>query len=277
MKKFNAIFFGFGIGIISLFLVSNSGGRASSGSNDSTGSPINGNQTCAMCHGSNNFTPSIASELKDANGNVITGSYTPGETYILKITMAAGTGAPTGYGWQATVLDASNSMAGSFASPMSGAQVSTLSGVQYIEQTAASPVPFTTVEWTAPAAGAGDVTIYAAGICSNTNSGAGGDGAASLTPVVLTEASVSSVSTLANGSMVKVYPNPVINSLQVDFPTNWETPVAITLTNISGKVLSREEVSNRTVVINTEAYNPGVYILTAQDARGNKTSEMIRK
>jgi hypothetical protein len=197
-----------------MFLLSNSGGRASQASEGNTGSPGDTdtfNKTCLSCHGSNiQLTNTIM--VTDANGSAVT-SYSPGETYSVTVTLSS-TGNPSSYGFQLVSELGNMETINGFANPSSNAKLVTVGGSrQYVEQNGPSASNEFTVEWTAPADDQGTITFYSAGIGANGNSMSSGDGGATanfaLTP---STTSNNEVSTTA----VNVYPNPSSDFIQID-------------------------------------------------------------
>ena len=111
-----------------------SNGAAAMGLGDRTGSPVGGaSSSCANCHSGGAFAPTISIDVKDASMNSIT-SYVPGTTYTIEYTVAAGSGSPSGYGFQGVALNASNGAAGSLVSALtSNTQIVTIGGVDYLD------------------------------------------------------------------------------------------------------------------------------------------------
>ena len=143
-----------------------------------TGAPP-GEGTCFNCH---------AGALNDGVGSVtITGMptpYMPGQTYTLGVTVQR-TG-QSRWGFEITALKASDNTAAGILS--STAQLTdttrTFSGRMYVSHTTLNGQDGTflgsssgvwTFSWTAPAAGAGAVTFYAAGNAANGNGSSTGD------------------------------------------------------------------------------------------------------
>ena len=151
-------------------LTSYSSGITSTG--DATGSPLS-NRNCAGCHSGGTFGTDTQVRLLDANGAAVA-SYVPGETYRLQVEIATTT-APGGYGMQAVVLDARDAQAGAFGTPPSGLRVSARGGVDYVDHTRRLPDAVHEIEWRAPAAGTGTVSVYAVGNAVNGNGGTSGD------------------------------------------------------------------------------------------------------
>jgi hypothetical protein len=171
---------------MTLTFTSYSGGLASSGSSGGTGAPGDGT-TCGGCHNSGSFGPPLVQMGVTEGATAIT-EYIPGETYAVLLNVIALIGTPVGYGFQATVLDASDSKAGDFVASVAGSQITSLSGREYAEHSTTSPIGTFGWQWTAPAAGTGTVTFYGVGNAVNGNGGTSGDnGSPTGTTITLTE------------------------------------------------------------------------------------------
>lgn len=163
-----------------------SGGLAAVQNQDRTGSPVSSG-LCMACHSGGSFGANFQIEVRDAGNNVVT-SYTPGAQYTVEYTVSASSGSPSGYGMQAAILDASNSNAGNQTTVnTANTQVSIVGGRQLLEQQGASTTGFFSVDWTAPSAGTGTVTLYGNGIAINGNGGTSGDNGTSTVTLSLTE------------------------------------------------------------------------------------------
>lgn len=142
-----------------------------------TGSP--GETTCISCHG--DFTANSGGGTIALNG-ITGGSYTPGTTYNLSVTVSR-TGS-TVFGLGCEALTTANTNAGSFiitnsaethilSATVSGSSRSSVT--HQLDGGASNNTHTFSFDWTAPAAGTGDVTLYYAGIAGNYDGGEGGD------------------------------------------------------------------------------------------------------
>lgn len=141
-----------------------------------TGAP--GENTCAACHNGG---------LNDSQGTLsilgVPANYTPGQSYTITVSLARA--GQTRWGFELTCLLTSTSGAGgtiTSTSPLTATQLS--SGKTYIAQaggtapndgtfagTADGPVTWS-FSWVAPAAGAGSVQFYAAGVAADNSADA---------------------------------------------------------------------------------------------------------
>ena len=139
-----------------------------------TGAPgDNGN--CTACHAGN-----VGTGTGSVAVTGIPNAYTPGQTYPLTVTVQQ-TGRQK-FGFQLTVIDASNNRAGTLA-PLTGeTQLNPVSGQgnrQYIEHTQQGSNGSTSrswqIQWTAPATDMGAVRFFVAGNAANNDGQSSGD------------------------------------------------------------------------------------------------------
>ena len=242
--KFKLLLSTFALMATSLIFMSHSGGRAASGNGDSTGAPSSG-AFCQSCHSAGTFNPTVAIEVfDDGTTNAVT-EYVPGNIYDLKITIS-NDGSPAGWGQQTTILDASdNPVTGTFSSPSSNAQISTLgtTGRDYFEHLGTSNTNEFTVKWTAPVAGTGAITFYTGANAVDGGSSTAGDGATKGS-LSLTENTASSLGQLNKLAVVlKAFPNPVEEMLNLETIGVTEGSHALTITNMAGQVVLQKQLN----------------------------------
>ncbi|MCR9172101.1 MAG: T9SS type A sorting domain-containing protein [bacterium] len=210
-----------------------SGGLASVQFQDRTGSPISSG-TCGNCHSGGTFGTSVTIEVKDAGNNVIT-SYTPGTTYTVEYTINTTSGTPSGYGMQSVILNSSNGGAGTYGTVnTANSQISPLNGVDYFEQQGAQAAGFFSVDWTAPNAGTGDVSIYSVGVAINGNGNTSGDQASSSTSIILSEDIPTSIDFPGNPYCADATnPTPAVSGEQGG---TFSAPVGLDINPTSGQI-----------------------------------------
>lgn len=139
-----------------------------------TGAP--GELTCATsgCHGGSAMDGSTENVFVATSGGIAVTSYVPGETYTIGLSLAS---APTKKGFQATVLDGTNTFAGTLTPLTAGGTASAAAmGRTYINHTSLSSVsPAWAFEWTAPATDVGAVRFYVTTNKTNNNGNNSGD------------------------------------------------------------------------------------------------------
>lgn len=158
---------------LALGLMANSAGVAEHQGKDRTGAP--GSQpACTECHNGGTFSPQPSLMLTDLEETTDFMFYLPGQTMRLTFTVNA-SNSPAGFGLQATALLADNSNAGTFSNPSANAQLENVGGRHIVEHNDLSASNTFTVDWTAPPAGSGEVTVYYASLAANGNGGTAGD------------------------------------------------------------------------------------------------------
>jgi hypothetical protein len=133
-----------------------------------TGAP-GASGTCFTCH---------TGGLNDLSGGIqiynVPTSYTPGQDYYLVAVVAGLSGSR--WGFELTALTSGNTMAGSISDSSNAVGEQTSFGITYVSQTtnegfdgtyADSTGAAWVFKWTAPSAGAGPVTFYAAGVAAD--------------------------------------------------------------------------------------------------------------
>lgn len=202
MKNLHAVLLVMGAVFCFMLFAGNSGGRTAAGS-PWTGAPSTMGGTegvCGACHSGGASVygePVLTWTIADANGNNIT-SYVPGQKYnvTLAVTVPDATTAPAAYGFSAIFLDdteapdgGSAQTQGTFDNFSAEANAVPYQGRTYVEQNQRTASGVWTFDWTAPAAGSGEVRIYSVGNAVNGNFGTSGDsGSSSSTIITLQEA-----------------------------------------------------------------------------------------
>ena len=199
-----------------------------------TGSPGDGLTCNNSCHGSQ---PGNAqgNEVSVITSNIPPTGYTPGETYDIAVSMQGGS---SSYGFSLTVEDAQNANQGTLIAP-NGSGVQINGSGDYVTQTSNLGQGSKTwnFQWTAPAAGTGEVTFYAATIYGSGGAGNNND------VMVLTNTSVQEASnvsiTEAELESLAVYPNPVIDEINVA-AKDIDEEILITMFDVSGRQVLQE-------------------------------------
>lgn len=130
-----------------------------------TGAP--GESNCTSCH---TGTAQSAAGIIDVSFSGAGNEYIVGQSYTFTISIASG----AKNGFEATVLDGTNTKAGSFSSG-TAYSIATASGRQYVRQNSSSGITSWTINWTAPATDVGDLTLYFAFNKSNALNNSSGD------------------------------------------------------------------------------------------------------
>ncbi len=248
---------------------------------DRSGSPyaITQGPTCAACHNDGSFNPGIIIELLD-DGDPVE-NFVPEQTYTLRYTVEANSGTPAKYGIQSVILENSeDTNVGTFGDPPPGTRVADIDSRKYFEHTTGSLINTFEVEWTAPEAGVGEITVYAGGTAVNDNGMSGGDNGAGGT-LVLTETLSAILSPVLLPVDVKISPNPVSDLISVNIQSEISGQVSIKLLDMTGKnVLSESMELN--IGINTFDQNishlpTGTYLLKLTDGQKVKVEKVVKR
>ncbi len=260
-----------------ILLQSYSNGPAAQGFG-ATGAPGESGNNCVTCHSGGSFNTAVDIRLLDG-GNAVT-EYEPGKTYDMEVEVTAASGTPSGYGFQLlSLLDSDNSNVSGWTNPSSNAKLSSANNRDYVEHNGTSATGTFSVEWTAPAAGSGDITFYGAGNAVNGNGATSGDspifGDLTIPEMVVdtvptdTTDTTNSIYELDRMSL-SIYPNPAIDVITITSDFN-RTQVEIL--NINGQYV-KSLVATRDERIDVSDLEPGIYFVRLE---GTQRMERILK
>lgn len=243
---------------------------------DRTGSPVSPGY-CGVngCHGGGNFSTDVELLILDANEDTIT-EYTPGEQYRLRISIAA-EGAE-GYGFQAVALDSANDGAGEFGDASSGTQITTISGRQYFEHSSRSSASTFEIDWTAPEAGSGNISFYAAANAANADFNNTGDDPDTTSLIVVESLSSNLNAQQAEQVELQVYPSFV----QTEVWSKWSPQVKaeqLTISDLTGRIYRQEKIVNQsTAELNIPVYDlpGGIYFVRLLTNEGFQTQKFLK-
>lgn len=232
-----------------------------------TGDPaVNSGQTCGMggCHTAGAATPT-GSEDSQITSNIPAGGYVPGETYDITVSVAGG-GSKFGF---------SLSVGGNLGSLISPNGTTNLSG-NYITHASSSNTGSGgrtwEFQWTAPQPGSGDVTFYASTLYAN---GSGSSGDVTIpTSTTVSEASGVGI-TEAELEALTVYPNPVIDEINVA-AKDVDEEIMFTMYGVDGRLILEEthEPGEITIDVADKSLSTGVYFLRMESG-GNSTIKKL--
>ena len=279
--KFRFIYTFFALAFGAYIFMGNSTGAGANQTIDLTGSPLGGGIFCSFCHGGGSFSPALSVQVLDA-GNPVT-AYEPGKTYTLRVAITAGNGTPSRYGFMAVALaGATNQGAGTFGTPPAGVRKTTISNRVYVEHNSPSSANNFQVEWTAPAAGTGDVRFYSAGNATNNNDETTGDNAVRLTtPLTLTEMATSNLSDVQLFQQLSAWPNPVSDELNLRIVTTNSGLFKMDVLDAQGRWLRSEQVQLAAGENNlrrdwSDAAS-GIYFVQFSDGEGLATLRVLKR
>ncbi len=204
------------------FAFSYDGGAPAGYAND----PASGNANCSACHGSaTTVTGWITS-------NIPVAGYTPGTTYTITAT-STGTGGNKGF--EISPQSATGTFLGTL---IAGTGTSLTGSNHYIisSGTGITTNPMSwTFTWTAPATGLGPVGFYGAFAI-------GHPGNTYITSYIVSE-NTSGITETSVKTGFSIYPNPVVDNMNISYTLSASSKVAINLYSLDGKKVA--ELSNK--------------------------------
>ncbi len=226
-----------------------------------TGSPGDGSN-CTACHSG---TPQTASPDVTISSDIPASGYIPGNTYTISVEGVQQN--VSKFGFEITAEDNTNTKAGTWATINAETQIKSTDWVTHtLSGTSGNGFKTWTINWTAPAAGTGDVTFYAAVNATNSSGTNAGD------LILLNNVTVSEdVSASVNEKSVKkvkFYPVPAKDYIWITDGTIRQA----TLYALDGRpVLQQSNVK----AVNVSAVANGVYFLTVKTRLGTVTQKVI--
>jgi hypothetical protein len=242
----------------------------------------------------------VAIELDSAG--VATTHYIAGGTYTVKIT---GTNTTTNslpkYGFQVscikdTVAQATPVNAGTFATTglPSGVQHTPPRATYFVcdlieHSTPLSPtsgtggsgtVYSTSFQWTAPAAGTGPISFWAALNAVNGDNTVNGDYWNTTKLVILERQAVSAVASLSNTINVSAFPNPVSNLLHLSLTNVEQGECTIKIFSIDGRIVTDRALTvtkGQPVEVNTSSWAPGLYEVVIEQNGGRQLIQVVKQ
>lgn len=261
----------------SYFMLSNNNGVATTQNKDRTGSPVGDVQLCNNCHSGAAFTTSIELRMKDALGNVVT-TYDPGVTYTYEVEVSS-TGA-SAYGFQTVGLLGTNAQAGTLTAALINTKTKVLSGRTYAEHNGKSVSGLFKMNWTAPAAGSGEVKFYATGLGCNANNSSSGDKFVKANALVLAENTISGIDETVKPSF-NLYPQPVASDF-FNLVTTYNGNTKLVLMDMKGSIVQTQNiifVNGSPTRIDVQELNSGTYMLVVIGSEGQQlySSKLIKQ
>ncbi len=225
-----------------------------------TGSPgSSGN--CGSCHSGGNFSGQLKVGIVEIGDTNYITSYTPGKAYEMFVKI---NGTSSKMGFQATAVNASGSSLGTYATAPTGTSTYN-SGTKVIwGHTSPSSTGAWRIGWTAPAAGAGTVTVYSSCILANGNNGDNGDQVV-VGSKSISEATSSNTKEISKNEII-VLGNPTKDIVRLN-----QSVLSMSIWNQSGQMVAK---SNNSSECNIQHLPTGNYYL--QILKNNHKHELIQ-
>lgn len=256
----------------------NQKGRAAEAGKGSTGAPGDDDTVCKSCH---NGPINVELKINVLDGMDTIVSYEPNKTYKIHVRVNhTGGNVPKAYGFQMTLLNAPEKDNGTNLkdlSPISSNVKLTTprNGRLYAEHTDRSEMNLFEIQWVAPDAGSGPVTIYAGGTGVNSNGSDSGDGGAKLA-LQINEKLGSSVGNGSKSSL-RVYPNPFSDHINIEL--NGNPTDRYELIDLFGAKIMSGKLNVTNLKINTAELKDGIYFIKFFGREENliKTQKLIKR
>ncbi|MEY2898891.1 MAG: hypothetical protein RL138_944 [Bacteroidota bacterium] len=218
-----------------------------------------GQSTCSNCHGGAAAGGSVA-----LTSDIPAGGYTPGTTYHMTATVTYS--GRSCFGIDLIALNSSNASTGTITvTDATYTKTVTSASKVNLEQKTPKPNGTFTFDWTAPAAGTGNVTFYFAGLAAN-NNGTDDTGDYTYTGNQVYAENVGGTSGIeAMQASASVFPNPATTQLAVK--SNIQASAVISVLDINGRLMNQTSVENAANFdLNIAELNAGVYFVHVQGA-----------
>jgi len=231
-----------------------------------TGSPSDG-KDCTQCHTSNpatNVDNAITTTIPDVG-------YIPGEKYQIAVTVTEETVVKAGF--QITAESAGTKVGTWTITDETRTQLKSNSAVTHTGAGTAPGNPTTswTMDWTAPSAGTGSVTFYAA-INNSNGDGTNQDDFILLAQVIAKELSVG-IAEQFDETVGNIYPNPATDHIKVNLPSNSEVKVF----DNTGRVIMSSTAGSETLEMDVSSLQPGIYFMNIHQDGQLATRRFIKR
>lgn len=233
---------------------------------------VSGCGTSTTCHGAKTSSTTATLTVKDGS-TLVNSQYTPGKKY--QVTITGSSPGRVHFGYQMSATSGSNKQAGSFSAIPSNSKTSATGGLTVVEHNApvANSSLNVTFDWTAPAAGAGQVTLSASVNGVNGNASTSGD-AFNTVQLTLSEASTS-VTTVTMTGKLKIHPNPATNAIYIAGSAN--APYNIIINDINGRTIKTQTMNNNTDAIDITTLQTGIYHIQATSKEDKQTAMFVKQ
>lgn len=233
------------------------------------------------CHTSGAFNPSLTLEVTDRITQEVVTQYVPGRDYLVKLIFAADMDAAA-FGFQAVVLDDNDANIGAWeeVSLPSAIQITALGDRSYLEHTQPNSASEWGAFWTAPEAGAGNMTVYAAGIASNSNGSPAGDGVTSAS-LTISEEDPNAVAQIDQDfADITIVPSPITDWANVRISSQVAGDVQLNVLSITGQNVFAEKINlqqgENNERLNLSHLQSGLYFLQLIGDDRMSTRQMIK-
>ncbi len=253
-------------------------GESTGSPNAAAGDPKSTNKTCAMsgCHVSP--LTAVTPLTGVITSNVPVAGYTPGATYTFTAIMTRA--GHTRYGFEISPQSTSGTFLGTLiATDATNTKLATHfvgGGVavgKYITHKVSSADTWS-FDWTAPAAGTGNVTFYGAFNAAGGSVDETGDSIFTSSTLV-SENVASGIEESSLDNTISIFPNPISDKFTVSNSLN--AAGSISIFDASGVLVKRIQNASAYQSINIADLNEGVYFLRIETSEGTVIKKIIKE
>jgi hypothetical protein len=276
---------------IALMFLNNARGPVAAQGKGYTGAPGDQPNTCATCHNTGTFNPTMSIRLFDSTGTTAVTRYVLGRLYTVRLTInSTATPAPTAYGFQLIDIRRSdNSNVKGFLPKVNQdanigidtiAAAGTTPSRVYAGHNARLTSNVINVKWRAPATDIGIVTFYGAGNAANNAAGSGGDSGTPSANLQVASPTVSRVNELAENISIQLSPNPTPSEMVINLDSKAAKNLGVSILDLSGRSVITEkwqiQVGENKRSINLGGLVQGIYMLQITDNQDIVSKKVIK-
>ena len=253
------------------------------------------------CHASSVTTGITVLLELDSAGIPVTG-YWPGQTYTVKLTGTNTTSSTLpGFGFQITATVGTTELAtpttaGTWGTAPAGAQVAAPQANNFVlsvfEQSSVrqpasgsggtGTIYMDSITWTAPVAGTGSVSLWAALNAVNNNGNADGGDLWNVAHIIITEDTVAATNTgitsISQANRVNAFPNPVSNILNLQWENAQTGTSLVSVYTMTGQLMTATNVNGANAYsINTSDWAPGIYMVNVQKGSTSNVFRVLKQ
>jgi hypothetical protein len=280
IKKAIALTFVTVIGIIifsTIAFTSNNGKAAK------TGAP--GENACNQCH-STNALNSGGGSVTISSPDLVNWSYVPGFTYNINVKVKKTGVGKFGFCFEALLPSGANAgLISTTGSPNAKSLAATVLGNSRNSAVHMQPNNFGTdsliftFQWTAPAAGTGNITFYAAGNATNSSNSSSGDFIYT-TNQLITEMTSANLQAHFKDKLLVVSPNPCVNFIHFSLPKGLsQNSTIFQLFDMQGINILSENIYGSTYKIDIQNHGiqikEGIYLVHLQNGPWEHLEKII--
>lgn len=235
-----------------------------------TGSPGD-TKSCTTCH-----SGTAVNAVNIMSSNIPSSGYVPGTTYT--ITAVCTDAARNRFGFEISPQNAVGTKLG-VLTVTDVARTKLVGSGKYITHTSSGTAGTGTISWsfnwTAPAAGTGDVTFYGAFNFTNHNNNSSGD-LIKLSELTVSEDLTTWTENISSEENVRLYPNPVADVVHI--LTGSANLKSVSIFDINGKVVQHFEnfSMDDNIEIDVATLAGGTYYVSLETQKGVYSSRFIK-